>query len=74
VGALRVGAALCLLGVLLAELMVSVDGVGHLIAGLIANLRGAEADAVILAVCVGAVVVNLLLAAVERRVSPPAAI
>jgi NitT/TauT family transport system permease protein len=69
IGALRVGAALSLLGVLLAELMVSVDGVGHEIAGLIANLRGAEADAVILAVCAGAVAVNLLLAALERRVS-----
>jgi|1186.fasta_scaffold60099_3 NitT/TauT family transport system permease protein len=72
VGALRVGAALCLLGVLLAELMVSVDGAGHVLAGLIANLRGAEADAVILAVCAGAVVVNVLLAALEQRVSRPA--
>ena len=69
VGALRIGAALCLLGVLLAELMVSVDGVGHVIAGLIANLRGAEADAVILAVCVGAVAVNVVLHATERHLS-----
>jgi NitT/TauT family transport system permease protein len=69
VGALRIGAALCLLGVLLAELMVSVDGVGHVIAALIANLRGAEADAVILAVCVGAVVVNAGLHAAEQRTS-----
>jgi NitT/TauT family transport system permease protein len=69
VGALRIGAALCLLGVLLAELMVSVDGVGHVIAGLIANLRGAEADAVVLAVCVGAVAVNVVLHAAERQLS-----
>ncbi|GAA2645042.1 ABC transporter permease [Paractinoplanes durhamensis] len=69
VGSLRIGAALSLLGVLLAELMVSVDGVGHLIAALIANLRGPELDAVILAVCVGAVAVNVLLQAGERRLS-----
>ncbi|WP_433360247.1 ABC transporter permease [Actinoplanes sp. CA-142083] len=69
VGALRIGAALSLLGVLLAELMVSVDGVGRVISALIANLRGAEADAVILAVCAGAVVVNVLLLSGERRLS-----
>ena len=69
VGALRVGAALSLLGVLLAELMVSVDGVGHVIAALIANLRGAEANAVVLAVCAGAIAVNVALAAAERRLS-----
>ncbi|GIM89769.1 ABC transporter permease [Paractinoplanes toevensis] len=69
VGALRIGAALSLLGVLLAELMVSVDGVGHIIAALIANLRGPELDAVILAVCVGAAVVNAGLHRGERRLS-----
>jgi ABC-type nitrate/sulfonate/bicarbonate transport system permease component len=68
-GSLRVGAALSLLGVLLAELMVSVDGVGRVIAALIANLRGAEADAVVLAVCAGAVAVNAALGAAERRLS-----
>jgi NitT/TauT family transport system permease protein len=69
VGALRIGAALSLLGVLLAELMISTDGVGHVIAALIANLRGAEADAVILAVCAGAVAVNAALHTTERRLS-----
>jgi NitT/TauT family transport system permease protein len=69
VGALRIGAALSLLGVLLAELMVSVDGIGHIVASLIANLRGPELDAVILAVCVGAVAVNATLRAAEQRVS-----
>jgi hypothetical protein len=39
------------------------------IAGLIANLRGAEANAVILAFCVGAVAVNVVLQAGERRLS-----
>lgn len=69
VGALRIGAALSLLGVLLAELMVSVDGVGQSISQLIANLRGAELDAVILAVCAGAVAVNTVLHLAERRLS-----
>jgi NitT/TauT family transport system permease protein len=69
VGALRIGAALSLLGVLLAELMVSVDGVGQIIAGLVANLRGAQLDAVVLAVCGGAVVVNTVLHWGERRLS-----
>jgi NitT/TauT family transport system permease protein len=69
VGALRIGAALSLLGVLLAELMVSVDGVGRVVAALVANLRGPELDAVILAVCAGAAVVNAALQAGERRLS-----
>jgi NitT/TauT family transport system permease protein len=69
VGALRTGAALSLLGVLLAELMVSVDGVGQIIAGLVAGLRGAQLDAVVLAVCGGAVVVNAVLHRYERRLS-----
>jgi NitT/TauT family transport system permease protein len=69
VAALRIGAALSLLGVLLAELMVSVDGIGHIVASLIANLRGPELDAVILAVCIGAVVVNAVLHQAEKRVS-----
>jgi energy-coupling factor transporter ATP-binding protein EcfA2 len=65
----RRGVALPLLGVLLAELMVSVDGVGHIIAALIANLRGPELDAVILAVCVGPIAVNTALQVVERHLS-----
>lgn len=69
VGALRVGAALSLLGVLLAELMISVDGVGGVIASLIAGMRGADLDAVILVVCAGAAGVNNALQMVEGRVS-----
>lgn len=69
VGALRVGAALSLLGVLLAELMISVDGVGNQISQLIANVRAPELDAVILTVCVGAVLANSALSAAERRLS-----
>jgi NitT/TauT family transport system permease protein len=69
VGALRIGAALSLLGVLLAELMVSVDGVGQTVSQLIANARGAQLDAVILAVCVGAIAVNTALHLTERRLS-----
>jgi NitT/TauT family transport system permease protein len=69
VGALRVGAAVSLLGVLLAELMVSVDGVGQTIGVLVATLRGTQLDAVILAVCAGAVAINTVLHAVERRFS-----
>jgi NitT/TauT family transport system permease protein len=69
VGALRAGAALSLLGVLLAEIMVSVDGVGRLIGALTANLRAAELDAVILAVCVGAAAVNTALLLAEHRLS-----
>jgi hypothetical protein len=36
---------------------------------LIANLRGADLDAVILAVCAGAVAVNTALQLTERRLS-----
>lgn len=69
VGALRVGAALSLLGVLLGELMISVDGVGDLMAQMIANLRPAELNAVVLAVCVGAVLINSVMTAMERHFS-----
>ncbi len=69
VGAPRVGAALSLLGVLLAELMISVDGVGTQISQLIANLRAPELDAVILTVCIGAVAVNSIAGVAERRLS-----
>ncbi|MFI5897881.1 hypothetical protein ACIA5D_48150 [Actinoplanes sp. NPDC051513] len=40
-----------------------------MIAALIANLRGAEADAVILAVCAGAILVSVALHGGERRLS-----
>lgn len=67
ISALKIGAALSLLGVLLAELMISVDGVGTFIAQQITNRHAAQLDAMVLVVCVGAVAVNTLLAAVERR-------
>lgn len=67
VGALRVGASLCLLGVLLAELMISVDGIGHIITQLAANLEAAPLDAAILVVCVGAVFINTIMGAAEKR-------
>src|SRR5215470_370404 len=69
VGALRIGAALCLLGVLLGQLMINVDGVGFVIESLITNLRAPELDAVILVVCLGAVLVNTVLTAAEKRLS-----
>ena len=69
VGALRIGAALCLLGVLLGQLMINVDGVGFVIGTLISNLRAPELDAVILVVCLGAVAVNTAMTAAENRLS-----
>ena len=69
IGALRIGAALCLLGVLLGQLMISVDGVGFVIGTLISNLRAPELDAVILVVCLGAVAVNTAMSAAENRLS-----
>jgi len=69
VGALRIGAALCLLGVLLGQLMINVDGVGFVINSLISNLRAPQLDAVILVVCVGAVCVNTVMTAAENRLS-----
>lgn len=69
VGALKIGSSLCLLGVLLAELMISTDGVGEFVAGQIANQRAAGLDAMVVLVCLGALAVNAALAAAERRTS-----
>jgi len=69
VGALRIGASLCLIGVLLAELLVSVDGIGGVIGQLAGTLQPAQLDATILAVSVAAVLVNTIIRLVERRVS-----
>jgi ABC-type nitrate/sulfonate/bicarbonate transport system permease component len=68
-GALKVGGALTLLGVLLGELMITVDGVGAVITGAIANSQAATLTAVVSLVCLGAVLVNALLAAIERHLS-----
>jgi ABC-type nitrate/sulfonate/bicarbonate transport system permease component len=67
--ALKIGAALSLLGVLLGELMISVDGVGTFILNQVSNHQAAPLDAMVLIVCVGVVVINTLLSAVERRTS-----
>jgi len=69
VGALKIGAALSLLGVLLAELMISVGGVGSFIAARIATQQAAPLDAMVLVVCVGALLVNAGLSAWESRAS-----
>lgn len=69
VGALKIGAALTLLGVLLAELMISINGVGTFISNAISNQQAAALDAVILVVCLGAVAVNAMLSYLERRTS-----
>jgi NitT/TauT family transport system permease protein len=69
VGALKIGAALTLLGVLLAELMISISGVGTFIGNAITNQQAAALDAMVLVVCVGAVAVNAVLSYVERRTS-----
>ena len=67
--ALKIGAALSLLGVLLGELMISIDGIGTFISGQINNHGAAPLDAMIIVVCVGVVVINVILSAIERRVS-----
>jgi NitT/TauT family transport system permease protein len=69
VSAVKIGAALTLLGVLLAELMISVNGVGSFIAARVTSQSAAQLDAMVLVVCVGALVVNAALTAAERRVS-----
>jgi ABC-type nitrate/sulfonate/bicarbonate transport system permease component len=70
VGAAKIGAALSLLGVLLGQLMISVDGVAPVITAQISNHQAARLDAVILVLCTGAVAVNALLGALERRMTP----
>lgn len=69
VSALKIGAALTLLGVLLAELMISINGVGSFIAAQVVSQQGAKLDAMVLVVCVGAFLVNTLLSAAEKRAS-----
>lgn len=67
IGGLKIGASLTMLGVLLAELMISVDGVGSFIARQIVNHQAARLDAMILVVCVGVVIIIAVLSALERR-------
>jgi NitT/TauT family transport system permease protein len=69
IGALKLGAALTLLGVLLAELMISVNGVGSFLSAQISNHRAAALDAMVVLVCLGALVVNFALSQLEHRAS-----
>jgi NitT/TauT family transport system permease protein len=69
VGGLKIAASLTMLGVLLAELMISVDGVGSFIARQIVNQQAAPLDAMILVVCIGVVVIVGLLSFLERRLT-----
>lgn len=69
VAALRVAAALCLLGVLLAELMVSVQGVGTILLTLSSSFQPDRLYALVAAICLAAVAVNIVLSALERRLS-----
>jgi len=69
VSSLRVAAALTLLGVLLAELMVSVGGVGAILHSLSSAFAPARLYALVLTVCAAAVAVNLALGHLERSLS-----
>ncbi|WP_246630166.1 ABC transporter permease subunit [Modestobacter lapidis] len=69
VSSLRVAAALTLLGVLLAELMVSVGGVGAMLHSLSSSFAPARLYALIATVCAAAIAVNLVLGFFERRLS-----
>ena len=69
IGGLKIAASLSLLGVLLGELMISVDGVGTFILAQINNHQAAPLDAMILVVCLGVVVINAVLSLIERRAS-----
>jgi len=67
--ALRVGAALALIGVVIGQVLVSVDGVGGLIGQLSGTLQAAPLNAVVLAVCFAAILVNVLLRTAEQHLS-----
>lgn len=69
VSSLRVAAALTLLGILLAELMVSVGGAGAILQSLSSSFVPARLYALVLTICAGAVVVNEVIAFFERRLS-----
>lgn len=69
VAGLRIGASLALLGVLLAELMVQVGGIGAVIQSLSSSFRPAQLGAVVFLVCLFAGTVNALIRRIEARVS-----
>ena len=49
--------------------MISVGGVGSYVAAQISNQQAATLDAMVLLVCLGALLVNALLSGIERRAS-----
>jgi len=67
VTSMRLCASLCLLGILIAELLVSTGGVGRQIGTYSSALQVSQMYALVAVVCVVAVVINIVLAAVERR-------
>lgn len=69
VGALRLAASLSLIGVLIAEILISVQGIGGQINQLVGTLQPARLDAVIVVIWLAAVVINTTVGLVERRVS-----
>lgn len=69
VGALRLGASLTVIGVVVGNLIVAVDGVGPLLHRLATGQEAASLNALILAVCAGAVVMNVVVRSFERRLS-----
>lgn len=69
VSSLRVAAALTLLGILLAELMVSVGGAGAILHSLSSSFVPARLYALVLTICVAAIVVNEVIGYFERRLS-----
>lgn len=66
---LRTGAKMGLLGVLLAELLSSVNGTGALVATFSSAGQAPELYALTLGICVGAFVINTIMAVVERRLT-----
>ncbi|GAA3764795.1 ABC transporter permease [Microbacterium kribbense] len=67
VTSMRLCASLCLLGILIAELLVSSGGVGRQIGTYSGALQIDKLYALVAVVCIAAIVINILLAIVERR-------
>jgi len=66
IGSLRLGASLSLLGVLLGQLLMSIDGVGALLAVLSGTLQPARLNALILGIALAAVLMNVLISGLQR--------
>lgn len=69
VAGLRVGAAITLLAVLLAQLMVATEGIGEVFELLSSSFEPARLDALVIVVCLFAVAVNTLIRRLELRLS-----